>query len=354
MSPEKRRVRKRSIVLATSGLALALFVGLVLRWVGVTSASYQVWLLAAGLTVVVQAVLWLIPHLGWDEKLGWDPHYIYMPMLAAAGLFTTYIYFVPATRVLLLMVWFVALLFVVGLAGMVEVVALSAVMAVGYLATAALSLARGGPGSLGMEVTVTLVFMIICVYSGVVFERLRRERLEMQALRRSLAELALTDPLTGLPNRRQFEETLRTELARTRRHGGPCSVVMIDVDHFKNYNDLLGHPAGDAALRQLAVVIRGHLRLGDVGARYGGEEFGLILTNTDKREASEAVERLRWVIETHPFVRRDVQPGGKLTISAGIATSPEDGDSYESLVQKADVALYLAKSAGRNHVEATA
>jgi len=129
---------------------------------------------------------------------------------------------------------------------------------------------------------------------------------------------------------------------------------MIDVDHFKNYNDLLGHPAGDAALRQLAAVIRGHLRLGDVGARYGGEEFGLILTNTDKREASEAVERLRWVIETHPFVRREVQPGGKLTISAGIATAPEDGDSYEGLVQKADVALYMAKSAGRNHVEVTA
>jgi diguanylate cyclase (GGDEF)-like protein len=354
MVSQRRRIRKRSIVLATSGCTLALFVGLVLHWVGVTHSSYRQWFIAVGLTLVVQTALWLVAHFGWDAKIRWDPHYVHVPMLGAAVLFTYYSYTLGAIRVLLLMVWFVALLFVVGLAGMVEVVALSAVMAIGYLTAAAMSLAHGAGGSLPAEITITLVFLTICVYSGAVFEQLRQQRLEMQALRRNLAELALTDPLTGLPNRRQFEESLRTELARVRRHGGYCSVVMIDVDHFKNYNDLLGHPAGDTVLRQLAAVIRGHLRLGDVGARYGGEEFALILANTDKREATDAVERLRFLVESHPFDRREVQPAGKLTISAGIATCPEDGESYEVLVQNADIALYLAKSSGRNHVEATA
>jgi diguanylate cyclase (GGDEF)-like protein len=238
----------------------------------------------------------------------------------------------------------------VGYAGLKEVVALSAVMTLGYGTAIGLALARGIAGSVGFEVMVTAVFMLVCAYAGVVFERLRRERREMHDLRRSLAELALTDPLTELPNRRQFEDALRSEVARVDRHGGACAVAMIDVDHFKNYNDLRGHPAGDGVLRALARLIRSHLRTGDVGARYGGEEFAVIMTASGRAEGIQTMERLRALVADHPFEGRDVQPGGRLTFSAGVAACPEDGTDYETLVQKADVALYIAKSRGRNRV----
>jgi len=104
-------------------------------------------------------------------------------------------------------------------------------------------------------------------------------------------------------------------------------------------------------LKELAGLIRGHLRSGDLGSRYGGEEFGLILTNSSREDAAQAMERLRRLIESHPFPRREVQPAGRVTVSAGVASAPEDGVDYETLVQRADTALYLAKSAGRNNVQ---
>lgn len=172
----------------------------------------------------------------------------------------------------------------------------------------------------------------------------------MQKLRRRLAEMALTDPLTELPNRRRFEEIVRGELARIQRYGGQCSLVMIDVDYFKNYNDTLGHLAGDVILKELAQLMREQLRLSDVLARYGGEEFGMIMINTPKDEAFRAVERLRRVIAEHPFRGAHVQPGKQLTISAGVACAPQDGLRYEDLVDRADGALYAAKRKGRNLV----
>jgi diguanylate cyclase (GGDEF)-like protein len=347
---DRRRVRKRGIVLATGGLSLGLTVGLFLLWLDMTASGFGHWLAAAGTTVLVQGLLWLVPHLGWDERLSWDPHYLYTPMLGAVLILSVYVYAVPEARLLVLMSWFVALLFVVGLAGLFEVAGLSAAMACGYLVSAALALAHGATGSLTFEFMVAVVFLLVSFYAAVVFERLKRERREMEALRHRLAEMALTDPLTSLANRRQFENSLRGELARIRRHGGECSVVMMDVDHFKNYNDLLGHPAGDDVLKELATLIRGHLRSGDLGCRYGGEEFGLILPSSNREEAALATERLRLLIEKHPFPGRDVQPGGRVTVSAGVASAPEDGVDYETLVQKADTALYVAKSAGRNAV----
>jgi diguanylate cyclase (GGDEF)-like protein len=351
---EKRRLTQRGVALATVGLLLTALAGFVLRPVGFTAARYTDFATAVALTIAVQAAVWLVVHLGWNRYLAWDRHYIYLPMLAAAGLLSYYTYVVPEGRVLILMIWFVALLFMVGLAGFVDVAIFSVAMSLGWALALGLRLRQGLHASLVVEATVGGTFLLICLYAGVVLGRIRRDRREMQALRRALAELALTDPLTSLPNRREFEKTLRSELARIRRHGGKCCVAMIDVDHFKGYNDALGHLCGDEALREIAGIIRQDLREGDVGARYGGEEFALVMPNTDKEDGRRVLERLRGMIEAHAFQDVRTQPGGRLTVSAGVAACPDDASDYDELVRKADRALYVAKSQGRNRVELAA
>src|SRR3989442_447500 len=121
--------------------------------------------------------------------------------------------------------------------------------------------------------------------------RLRRDRQARKVLRAKLAELAITDPLTGLYNRRHFEEILRAEVHRIGRYGGNCSLGMIDLDFFKNYNDTLGHLAGDALLRELAALLRGHLRVSDVLARYGGGEVWVVMVKTPQNKAGVGVGR---------------------------------------------------------------
>lgn len=347
---DESRRRKRGVMLASLGFALALATGIVLKLVGVARVDYSDWVGLVLLTAVVQGVLWLIPHLGLDHRLSFDRHYLWVPMTAAAGLLAAYALVIIEARFLVLMGWLVALLFVAGNVGFRGVIALSLLMAGAYMAAIYINFREGYPISIGLETATIGTFLVVCLYAAVVFERIRRDRMETRALRRRLIELALTDPLTGLPNRRRFEEMLRTELARIHRYGGQCSLVMIDVDYFKNYNDALGHLAGDVILKELAQLMRRELRASDFLARYGGEEFGLIMTNTPKDVAYHAVDRLRRIIEDHAFRGTHVLPGKRLTISAGVATAPHDAVSYEELVQCADGALYAAKREGRNIV----
>jgi diguanylate cyclase (GGDEF)-like protein len=225
------------------------------------------------------------------------------------------------------------------------------VMTAGYLAILGQLLARGAQVNLALENFFVAAFFMVSLYAGVVFERLRNERRETARLRARLTELAATDVLTGLPNRRQLELILETELAELRRYGGECALAMIDVDFFKPYNDTWGHLAGDAALRELAELLRGRMRASDVLARYGGEEFGLVMKRTARDEALRTVERLRVAVETyafHPAVGRE----SPLTISAGVAAAPGDAWEFATLVQRADEALYEAKRLGRNRVVA--
>jgi diguanylate cyclase (GGDEF)-like protein len=348
---EKRRIKKTGILLATSGLLLVLLVAFVLRLAGLTEFGIGHWVAILALTLALQGALWLVPHRGWDAALDWDPHYIYLPMLLAALQLNVYLSLIPTARFIILLVWFVAALFMAGLAGFRDVVLLSSVMAVGYLAVLNQLIAHRVPLSLTFEYTFVVAFMCSSLYAGIVFERLRRERLEMQTLRRRLGELAHTDPLTGLPNRRQFESVLQAELAAVRRYGGQCSMAMIDVDFFKQYNDAHGHVEGDVVLKTLADLMRAQVRATDLLSRYGGEEFGLIMSRTSKAEALRSVDRLRAVVEAFAFKDEETQPGGRLTISAGLATAPEDGTDSDSIVRRSDDALYAAKRNGRNRVE---
>jgi diguanylate cyclase (GGDEF)-like protein len=347
---QRQRTRKRNVVLATGGLILALFIGQAFRILGLARMELGDWLGALALTLVLQSLVWAVPHLGLDDRLSFDPHFVKVPMLAVVVVFNTYVWISPDSRVWVLLAWFAAVLFMAGLVSFLEVAGLGAVMALGYLLTVRVR-ADHWPGiRMQDELALVAVFWIANLYAGLVFERLRRDRLERQALRSRLAEMALTDSLTGLPNRRHFEQALRGELARIGRYGGRCAVAMLDLDHFKAYNDRNGHGAGDVLLQELGRVIQGHLRAGDVGARYGGEEFAVLMLNTGCAEAMHVVERLRQIVESHPFPHRQHQPGGWLTFSAGVAECPGDGETYEALLERADAALYGAKAAGRNRV----
>ena len=161
--------------------------------------------------------------------------------------------------------------------------------------------------------------------------------------------LASTDGPTELYNHRTFRERLTQEVDRANRYGRPLSLLMVDVDHFKVYNDTYGHPQGDVVLQEIARLLREISRTSDTVARYGGEEFALILPETDRASAEKLGNRLREQVACHPFLGAERLPAGELTISVGVATHTLAG-AKEALLHAADAALYTAKRTGRNRV----
>ena len=181
-----------------------------------------------------------------------------------------------------------------------------------------------------------------------------RRAIEFADLAASSAEYqrrATVDALTGLYNFGYFQEHIERDIERARRYKYPLSLLMIDMDHLKIYNDAHGHTAGNRVLIQLGELLRVHIRKADVACRFGGEEFAIILPHTGKKDAYLLCDRLRILIEKTRFDGEEVLPSGKLTVSSGVATFPDDAESAEDLVDRADQALYAAKRNGRNLVE---
>jgi diguanylate cyclase (GGDEF)-like protein len=164
---------------------------------------------------------------------------------------------------------------------------------------------------------------------------------------------AITDPLTHLYNFGFFRERLDIEVDRAAQTGDLVSLVMFDIDHFKAYNDENGHEEGNVALTTVAEIIKSTGRRGDIVARYGGEEFVALLYGAPRQDAEAFAETARQTVEGTPFAGGATQPGGRLTISAGVATFPWDAQSDEALIKGADENLYKAKAAGRNRVVAS-
>ena len=169
-------------------------------------------------------------------------------------------------------------------------------------------------------------------------------------LHEQTVELSITDPLTGVSNRRHLFSQLELEIARANRFGTQLSFLMIDIDHFKKLNDSAGHSAGDSVLRHVCELMQGSVRRVDTLARYGGEEFVVLLPQVTRPEAMEVADKLRKLVENAPIEHREVQPEGKVTISVGVANLPIDAVEQGMLVDCADSALYASKRDGRNKV----
>ncbi|RYZ82413.1 MAG: GGDEF domain-containing response regulator, partial [Proteobacteria bacterium] len=182
---------------------------------------------------------------------------------------------------------------------------------------------------------------------------LRLQMLEALAIhsglkeRRVLELMSITDALTQVKNRRYFQDRFASELERSDRHGYPLALVMIDIDHFKNFNDDFGHLAGDSVLREVAHHLTAQLRLMDTIARFGGEEFVLILPDTTPGDALRVAERVRTTLAEQKF-SFDGGSETQVTISLGIACFPQNATTTEGLIARADEALYQAKRQGRN------
>lgn len=181
-------------------------------------------------------------------------------------------------------------------------------------------------------------------------DKLERKIKELEITQKKLYQLAITDGLTGLYNYRFFNEQLAHEIMRAKRHDLKVSVVMLDIDFFKSFNDTHGHPAGDQVLKTIGRLLNENIRKIDVAARYGGEEFALILIETNKNAAAFVSNKLKDLVENYPFFNKESQPNGTLTISMGVATYPDDSEEPQKLVDLADSRLYKAKELGRNRV----
>jgi diguanylate cyclase (GGDEF)-like protein len=173
---------------------------------------------------------------------------------------------------------------------------------------------------------------------------------EIEEKNRKLDELHIRDEKTNLYNYRHFKEHLIIDVERARRFNGDIALAMIDIDHFKLYNDRYGHVAGDRVLARIAEIIRQECRMTDIPSRFGGDEFAVLFPKTDRATALEISERLRNIICAEPFEYERGQPGGQLTVSIGVASWLDDATDGTSLITNADKALYKAKQLGRNRV----
>lgn len=231
-------------------------------------------------------------------------------------------------------------------------VCLLGIHAVVYSARAVVALTGAGTGLWATSIMIGLTLESLLQTIGMAFLLLAmmKERGELQSSEQ-LRALALFDSLTGIGNRRHFDEQLSVEIRRARRVGAPIALLLIDVDHFKSFNDTFGHQQGDECLRAIAKTIAALVcRSGDLAARYGGEEFAVLLPETDLAGAMELADALR--VAVRALGLEQTSKFGVVTISIGAAAIPpgQQDASGDALVQAADRALYQAKAAGRDRV----
>jgi diguanylate cyclase (GGDEF)-like protein len=188
------------------------------------------------------------------------------------------------------------------------------------------------------------IFFIVAWLVGDLVDTERR-------IRAKLAEQANLDEVTSLYNHRRFQEGLEEEVEKAKAAGDRLSLIFLDIDYFKHYNDVFGHQQGDQALYQVGEVMRTVCPKYSFLARYGGDEFVVILPKAGSGEAVRVAERIRNAVEEHEFFGEDVQPGGVMSVSVGVATLPDHASSKEELLKVADIALYKAKFESRNKVE---
>jgi diguanylate cyclase (GGDEF)-like protein len=179
-------------------------------------------------------------------------------------------------------------------------------------------------------------------------DELRKKNEQLEKILSKVETLAITDPLTGLFNRRHLEAILEKEWLIAKRYDHTISCLMIDIDHFKSINDIYGHKTGDSVLREISLLLKKNLREVDTVARWGGEEFVAILPRADKDNSMRVASRITEKTSNHAF---DEVPDRKITVTIGIACSGSSIDSSEKLINSADIALFEGKRKGRNRIE---
>lgn len=179
-------------------------------------------------------------------------------------------------------------------------------------------------------------------------DELRQKNKQLSELLAKVEGLSITDPLTGLFNRRHFDTVLELERKKSERYQQPLTCLLLDIDHFKSVNDTYGHKAGDSVLLEIAQILKKSLREIDTPARWGGEEFTAILPNTDSKQGTMAAARILEKISSHTF---EQLPDRRITVSIGLASRGDFVNTTEALIVAADGALYEAKRKGRNRIE---
>ena len=215
------------------------------------------------------------------------------------------------------------------------------------------NLAVATPQTLNETLLLLLLFTSTLVITGLTLSAVVHERsrtlTELRSALRNLHTQAVTDPLTHLLNRRYLSEFLPREVIRARRSGDSLAVLMIDLDHFKRFNDSFGHDAGDLVLKEVAQLLMGHIRGSDIACRYGGEEFVLVLPETTLEGAKRRAEEIRAAVSALKLALRG-KPLGPIAVSIGVGLLPDHVANPEALIRVADEALYEAKKSGRDRV----
>jgi diguanylate cyclase (GGDEF)-like protein len=213
------------------------------------------------------------------------------------------------------------------------------------------NLAFATPQTLNESLFLLLLFTSTLVITGLTLSAVVQERSrtlnELRSALRNLHTQAVTDPLTRLLNRRYLSEFLPREVIRARRKGDSLAVLMIDLDHFKRFNDSFGHDAGDLVLKEVAQLLMAHIRGSDIACRYGGEEFVLVLPDTTLEGARRRAEEIGAAVRDLKLSLRG-KPLGPTTVSIGVGLLPDHVASPEALIRVADEAMYGAKKAGRD------
>ena len=204
------------------------------------------------------------------------------------------------------------------------------------------------PEKIAALVAFNIILLFAFLISAYLSKNLRDNEEKINDLLHRTKELSVTDGLTGLYNQAHFFLLLKLQLEKAKRYKTQFSLIIFDVDNFKNYNDNNGHLKGSAALKLVGTLMRKVFRASDILAKYGGDEFVIILPNSDKVGAFLAADRMRETVEEENFDGQEMQPMGNVTLSLGIATYPEHAETVEELLDCADKALYAAKEGGRN------
>ena len=196
----------------------------------------------------------------------------------------------------------------------------------------------------GFTIILFFAFFISAYFS----KFLRKNEKSLHEFVERTGTLSVTDRLTDLYNQTHFFLLFNLQLEKAKRYDSVFSILLFDVDHFKNYNDANGHMLGSEALKKVGELMKKVFRASDILGRYGGDEFIVLLSRSDKVGAYLAADRLREIVENEPFISKEKQPLGKVTLSLGIASFPEHGKAVDELLDRADQALYMAKKTGRN------